>query len=172
MTSPFTTAASSQRYAVDSSRLIRVAPGSATRADTPEARAFMDEMKRVVAAAEAPPDPVLTAKSRAVQAHTLFRQNGQIIAAVWRDGQSQMTNAIGAQLDWPTMEKRTAGMSDAQRRDCIAQQITQQITRQMGLGVTIERYGESGAAPTRGAINDEQNKANTQARLKLGLDIL
>ena len=169
MTSPLTTAASSQRYAVDSSRLIKLVPGPTIRADnTPEARAFMDAMKRVAAAAEAPPDPVLAAKSRAVQAHTVFRQNGQIIAAVWRDGQSQMTNTLGAKLDWPTMEKRTAGMTDAQRRDFIAQQ----IARHMGPGMTVERYGESGAAPTRGAINDEQNKANTQARLKLGLDIL
>lgn len=168
MTSPLTTAVSSQRHAVDSSRLIKPAPGSAIRADMPEARAFMKEMKRVAAAADAPPDPALTATSRAVQAHTVFRQNGQIIAAVWRDGQSQMTNALGTKLDWPTMEKRTAGMTDAQRSDSIAQQ----ITRQMGPGVTVERYGERGAAPTRGAINDVQNTANIQARLKLGLEVL
>ncbi|MBP2313319.1 hypothetical protein [Azospirillum soli] len=168
MTSPFTTATGSQRYAVDSSRLIKLDPAPAIRADTPEARAFMAEMKRVAAAAEAPPDPVLVAKNRAVQAHTVFRQNGQIIAAVWRDGQSQMTNALGAKLDWPSMEKRTAGMTDAQRRDYIAQQ----IVKHMGPGVTVERYGESGAAPTRGAINDEQNKANIKERRRLGLEIL
>lgn len=168
MTSPFTTAAGSPRYAVDNARPIKLDPALAVRIDTPQARAFLEEMKRIAAAANAPPDPALVAKNRAVQAHTVFRQNGQIIAAVWRDGQSQMTNALGAKLDWPSMEKRTAGMTDAQRRDYIAQQ----IVKHMGPGVTVERYGESGAAPTRGALNDEQNRANIQARLKLGLEIL
>lgn len=155
-------------YAVDASRVIKLDLSKAIRPATPETRAFMAEMNRLVAAAEAPPDPALIAKNRAVQAHTVFRQNGQIVAAVWRDGQSQMTNALGAKLDWPTMEKRTAGMTDAQRRDYIAQQ----IVKHMGPGVTIERYGETGSAPTRGAIMDEQNKATIKERRRLGLEIL
>ncbi|KAA0686539.1 hypothetical protein [Azospirillum brasilense] len=105
-------------------------------------------------------DPAVAARSRAVQAHTVFRQGGQVVAAVWRDGQTQMSNGLAARLDWSALERQTAALPEAQRRDVIAAAITKQI----GGSVQVQRYGDSGAAPTRGAVIDEQAAANRAVR--------
>ncbi|TWA95193.1 hypothetical protein FBY14_101431 [Azospirillum brasilense] len=105
-------------------------------------------------------DPAVAARSRAVQAHTVFRQGGQVVAAVWRDGQTQMSNGLAARLDWTALERQTAALSEAQRRDVIAAA----IAKQLGGSAQIQRYGDSGAAPTRGAVIDEQAAANRAAR--------
>lgn len=105
-------------------------------------------------------DPSVAARSRAVQAHTLFRQGGQVVAAVWRDGQTQMSNGLASRLDWRALERQTAALSETQRRDVIAAA----IAKQLGGGAQIQRYGDSGAAPTRGALIDAQAAANRAAR--------
>lgn len=104
--------------------------------------------------------PEITAANRSVQAHTVFRQGGQVVAAVWRDGQTLMGNGLAASLDWPSLQARTAGMSDAQRRDTIADA----IAKQLGSSAQVRRYGESETAPTRGVILDTMNAANLAAR--------
>ncbi|MBK3733243.1 hypothetical protein GAY29_08975 [Azospirillum brasilense] len=119
--------------------------------------AFQQQMR--IAADPNAVDPAVTARSRAVQAHTLFRQGGQVVAAVWRDGQTQMSNGLAARLDWTALERQTASLSEAQRRDAIASA----IAKQLGGGVQVQRYGDSGAAPTRGALIDEQAPANRAA---------
>lgn len=119
--------------------------------------AFQQQMR--IAADPNAVDPAVTARSRAVQAHTVFRQGGQVVAAVWRDGQTQMSNGLAARLDWSALERQTAALSDAQRRDAIAAAITKQI----GGSVQVQHYGHSGAAPTRGAVIDEQAAANRAA---------
>lgn len=149
------------RYALNGGSLIPVNPGRVRLADEAGMSSFVEEMKRVLAGAREIPDPVLHAKSRAVQAHTVIRQGDQVVAAIWRDGQSQMSNALGSRLDWSTMERRTGGMTDAQRRDYIAQEIMKHLDK---AAVKIERYGETGPSPTRGAIDDEQARINLKAR--------
>ncbi|CAO3372538.1 hypothetical protein [Azospirillum argentinense] len=120
--------------------------------------AFQQQMR--IAANPNAVDPAVTAQSRAVQAHTVFRQGGQVVAAVWRDGQTQMSSGLASRLDWAALERQTAAMSEAQRRDAIAAA----IAKQLGGGVQVQRYGESGAAPTRGAVIDEQAAANRAVR--------
>ncbi len=120
--------------------------------------AFQQQMR--IAADPNAVDPAITARGRAVQAHTVFRQGGQVVAAIWRDGQTQMSNGLAARLDWSALERQTAALSDAQRRDVIAAA----ITKQLGGGVQVQRYGDSGAAPTRGAVIDEQAVANRAVR--------
>ncbi|WP_353858562.1 hypothetical protein [Azospirillum formosense] len=151
---------SSRAYALNGGVVTRFS--AATKA-TPEMmarvgdRAFQQQMR--IAADPNAVDPAVTARSRAVQAHTLFRQGGQVVAVVWRDGQTQMSNGLAARLDWSALERQTAALSDAQRRDAIAAA----ITKQMGGSVQVQRYGDSGAAPTRGAVIDEQAAANRSA---------
>ncbi|MGY0714336.1 hypothetical protein [Azospirillum argentinense] len=120
--------------------------------------AFQQQMR--IAADPNAVDPAVAARGGAVQAHTVFRQGGQVVAAVWRDGQTQMSNGLAARLDWSALERQTAALSDAQRRDVIAAA----ITKQLGGGVQVQRYGDSGAAPTRGAVIDKQAVANRAVR--------
>lgn len=105
-------------------------------------------------------DPSVAIKNRAVQAHTVFREGGRVVAAVWRDGQTLMTNGIATRIDWTSLQARTSGMTDAQRRDTIADA----IARQLGSSVQVQRYGETGSAPARGLILDEMNATNIKAR--------
>ncbi|AWK88152.1 hypothetical protein [Azospirillum thermophilum] len=111
---------------------------------------FQQELK--VASDPNAVDPAITARGRAVQAHTVFRQGGQVVAAVWRDGQTTLSNGLAGRMDWPALERRTAGMTDAQRRTVIADE----IARQLGSAVQVQRFGETGQAPSRGAIDEEQ----------------
>lgn len=120
--------------------------------------AFQQQMR--IAADPNAMDPAVAARSRTVQAHTVFRQGGQVVAAVWRDGQTQMSNGLAARLDWTALERQTAALSDAQRRDALAAA----IAKQLGGGVQVQRYGDSGAAPTRGAVIDEQAAGNRAVR--------
>ncbi|BAI76302.1 hypothetical protein AZL_d04760 (plasmid) [Azospirillum sp. B510] len=105
-------------------------------------------------------DPGVTGGNRAVQAHTVFRQGGRVVAAVWRDGQTLMTNGISAGIDWTSLQARTAGMADDRRRDAIADA----IAGKLGQSAQVQRYGEAGAAPARGLILDEMNATNIKAR--------
>lgn len=105
-------------------------------------------------------DPEITRRNRAVQAHTVFREGGRVVAAVWRDGQTLMTNGIATGIDWTSLQDRTSGMTDARRRDTIADA----IARRLGPSVQVQRYGEAGSAPSRGLILDEMNATNIKAR--------
>lgn len=120
---------------------------------------FYKEISKVHSGANGP-DPAHIAKDRAVQAHTVFRQGGQIVAVVWRDGQTTMSNGLAARMDPSAIDRRTGGMTDAQRRDYLAKE----ILNNLGNSVKVERYGEAGQAPTRGAVEDEQAKAHLRAR--------
>ncbi|WP_188261791.1 hypothetical protein [Azospirillum tabaci] len=154
---------SSGAYALNGGMVTRFS--AATKA-TPEMMArvgigdsaFQQQMR--IAADPNAVDPAVTARSRAVQAHTVFRQGGQVVAAVWRDGQTQMSNGLASRLDWSALERQTAALSDAQRRQVIAAA----IAKQLGGSVQVQRYGDSGAAPTRGAVIDEQAAANRAVR--------
>ncbi|AWJ83778.1 hypothetical protein TSH58p_09710 [Azospirillum sp. TSH58] len=154
---------SSGAYALNGGRVTRVS--AATRA-TPEMMArvgvgdsaFQQQMR--IAGDPNAVDPAVAARSRAVQAHTVVRQGGQVVAAVWRDGQTQMGNGLAARLDWTALERQSASLSDAQRRDVIAAA----IVKQLGGSAQVQRYGDSGPAPTRGALIDEQAAASRAVR--------
>lgn len=148
------------RYAVGGGSMQKPNLGAAKSLAEMGMSGFGDALKRVAAGAGDAPDPAQLAGSRAVQAHTVFRQGDQVVGVVWRDGQVQLGNSLASRLDWPAMERRTGGMTDAQRREYIAQE----ITRQLGGAVKVERYGEAGTAPTRGGIEEEQTRQNVKAR--------
>lgn len=151
------------RYAVGRGSVERPNPGAVSSLAETGLSGFGDELKRVAAGAGAAPDPAVVARSRAVQAHTVFRQGDQVVGVVWRDGQVQLGNGLASRFDWSAMERRTGGMTDAQRRESIAQD----LTRQLGGAITVERYGEAGTAPTRGGLEDEQSRQSLKARRRI-----
>lgn len=134
------------------------APAELTAQVRAQATAFQQQMK--TSSDPDAVDPDIARRNRAVQAHTVFREGGRVVAAVWRDGQTLMTNGIATGIDWPSLQERTSGMTDARRRDAIADA----IARQLGSSVQVQRYGEAGSAPTRGLIQDEMNATNIKAR--------
>lgn len=130
-------------------------PASAIR-KVPDGDAQFAKMLDVVKMANEEPDPVLVARNRAVQAHTVVRQGGQIVAVIGRDGQTMMaSNAQAARVDWASIQQRRAGMTPEQGRDLVAAE----LKKVLGPGAVFEHYGETGPAPTRGALDDEANRA-------------
>lgn len=140
-------------------------PSSAIRKLSAEDDPQFAAMVEVVRAAEKGPDLASREQSRAVQAHTVVRQGGQIVASIGRDGQVMTSNAIGARLDWTSIEQRASGMTPADRRDLIAGE----LKKAAGTGAVVESYGESGTAPTRGALEDEMSRFAQAARRAAGL---
>ncbi|MCW2245587.1 hypothetical protein M2352_001178 [Azospirillum fermentarium] len=128
-------------------------PASAIR-KIPEGDSQFAKMLDVVKMANQEPDPVMVAKNRAVQAHTVVRQGEQIVAVIGRDGMTMTSNALAARVDWASLEQRSAGMTPEQRRDLIAEE----LKKFAGPGAVFQRYGETGPAPTRGALDDELNR--------------
>lgn len=126
-------------------------PASAIR-KVPDGDAEFAKMLDVAAMANREPDPVMVARNRAVQAHTVVRLGGQIAAVIGRDGLTMMTsNAQAGRVDWESIQQRGAGMTPEQRRDLVAAE----LKKVLGPGAVFERYGETGPAPTRGALDDE-----------------
>lgn len=130
----------------------------AKRVDGALAKGFVEELSRNKAILDAGPDEAKAAQSAAVKAHTVIRQNGEIVAAVWRDGQTFATGAMAGKLN--ALDSQTAGMSEERRRDFLSQE----LARGLGGSVKVERYGESGAAPARGDTIAEYSAAALRAR--------
>ncbi|MCG5242677.1 hypothetical protein ACIU1J_15340 [Azospirillum doebereinerae] len=148
------------RYALEGGSVQRPSPASVKSLKETGNSAFTEDMKRVLAGTMDAPDAAGLAQSRAVQAHTIVRENGQVVATIWRDGQTSFTNSLNSKLDWSTMDKRTGGMTSEQRRSYIAGEIMKNV----GATARIERYGENGPSPTQGAVFDEIAKENLKPR--------
>ncbi|MGQ9371959.1 hypothetical protein [Azospirillum sp. A39] len=125
----------------------------------PKLSAFAKELAaRTEAGGSTAFDEAAAERNRAVPAHTVIRQNGRIVAAVWRDGQTLMSNAMAAKIRG--FESQMAGLNDAARRNAIAEA----MIRELGPSATVERYGETGPAPTKGETVEEFSQANLRAR--------
>lgn len=131
---------------------------SKCRVATAEEQAQWKEHETRMAAEEAKAnDPARRAASDAVKAHTVIRQNGRIVAAIYRDGQA-MVNGEAANIGQKLMEQANR-LPDAQRRDFIVNA----IMKKLGGGAVEERYGETGWAPARGGIEREVADANLKS---------
>lgn len=94
-------------------------------------------------------DPAKIAAYKAVKAHTVVRVNGEIIAAVFRDGSSEYyKNSAFVGLDVAEYANKLPG---PQGRDYIVNA----LMKKLGSGAVEERYGETGWAPNRGTIRKE-----------------
>jgi len=88
-------------------------------------------------------DPAATAQYNSTQAHTVFRQNGRVLAIVWRDGIAEIQGSVPG--GFKRIAEQTKGMSKEQVADFYAQE----LEKVFGAGVTAERYSGRADAPTR-----------------------
>ena len=96
------------------------------------------------------------AKQDAVEAHSVYRVNGDIVAVHYQDGTSSMRNdAAGARGDAEKIG-RAAGLSGDALNDFVAAQMTQALRQQYGSALTVEQY-EPGSAPKRIDLAHEMN---------------
>ncbi|MCW2248789.1 hypothetical protein M2352_004449 [Azospirillum fermentarium] len=96
-------------------------------------------------------DPNMLAEYRAVKAHTVFRQGGVIVGAIFRDGQTIFTNNLNGVAMRVLDEAR--GLPPEMQRNFIAGALMKRAP-----GIIEERYGETGWSPSRGSIYDNFNK--------------
>jgi hypothetical protein len=95
-------------------------------------------------------DPAIIAKDRATPMHTIIRQNGKIIAAIGKDGQSRLSNAFAARVNWSKIDKQAAGMSREQYTNLLATE----LAKVAGKTAVVEQFPSGRTAPTRGDLQD------------------
>lgn len=96
------------------------------------------------------------AKQRSVEAHTVFKADGKIVAVQWQDG---TTTFPEGKPDGGASERAKAaaagkGLFGPDANDLVADAMTEALKQKYGSGLTIEQF-ETGTAPTRGDLRTE-----------------
>ncbi|MCW2248790.1 hypothetical protein M2352_004450 [Azospirillum fermentarium] len=147
-----TSSLSTSSFSLGQSYVARRFDPSMSRAPTAEeiSQRKQEAAKQAAGLAEAN-DPAKIAAYKSVKAHTVVRMNGEIVAAAYRDGTADYhRNAAFIGLDAATYANQLAG---PQGRDYMVNA----IMKKLGNRAVEERYGETGWAPNRGAIDKEAN---------------
>ncbi|CAO3418158.1 hypothetical protein [Azospirillum endophyticum] len=109
------------------------------------ARAAMERMK-------AEPDSAQTAQFLATKAHSVLRRNGEIVAVQWRDGTTEIRKPTGQPWDKEKLIQQgtSAGLAEGQMNDLYVRD----LAKNLGAGVSIDRYDGRTDAPSRGDLMD------------------
>lgn len=109
------------------------------------ARAAMERMK-------AEPDSAQTAQFLATKAHSVLRRHGEIVAVQWRDGTTEVRKPTGQPWDKERLIQQgmSAGLSQGQMNDLYVRD----LAKNLGAGVSIDRYDGRADAPSRGDLMD------------------
>ena len=97
------------------------------------------------------------AQQQNVEAHTVYRAGGKVIAVQYQDGTTGYP--VGGDIGGATAAKKEAhslSLSRAAQNDYIAGRLEANLRERFGQGLSVERF-TSGSAPTQGQLMAEYN---------------
>lgn len=100
-----------------------------------------------------------------VEAHTVYREDGKLIAAHYADGTTTFgRNADGATGLAARESGHAQGLHGARLNDHIAERIAEDLREKYGGALEVQRFSE-GNAPTQGELSVEFSSANSRMEL-------
>lgn len=94
------------------------------------------------------------AKQNAVEAHTVYRVDGKIVAVYYQNEWTLSVTGGGPLKGDAARIGRAQGLSGEKLNDFIADHVTQQLRKRYGAALQVEQY-ERGSAPTLGELHAE-----------------
>jgi hypothetical protein len=98
-----------------------------------------------------------------VQVHTVFRKEDRIVAVQWQDGRVEISDRSAAPA-WS--RTRTVTQDSGLTREQAVEAYAAEFERNLGEGITVERYAGQANAPTR--RDYEMGRLFTEADLRSG----
>lgn len=111
---------------------------------------FAAAMRQIESVTAQIPTTIDHTRARSVEAHTVVYENGRAAASVMRDGGVRVSDRLAAKMgsSLDDVLKRADGMTPEARRAYIADALAKAV----GANGRTDRFGETGAAPTRGDL--------------------